>query len=107
MQKNKHPRYILFALGITLFTQAIFAENSPSLATASHNLMEPLSFLTKAIYNICYILAIMLFVSCVSSYRTHRLNPKQVPITRPIVLLILSIVTALVPILATLSESAI
>jgi hypothetical protein len=110
MQKNDYfqaATRMLLAIAAMIFTQNILAEGNISLATASHNVLEPLGFFTKAVYNICYILAIMLFVGSVASYRTYRLNPKQVTISRPIVLLILSIVTALVPILAKLSESSI
>lgn len=96
----------ILVIALTFFGQNTFAENGISLATAAHNLSQPLSFFTHTLYNICYILAIVLLISTITQYRAYRLNPNQTPLSRPIVLLILTLLTALVPILAKLSESA-
>lgn len=109
MKKPHFHSYLtqaILVIALTLFGQNTFAETNISIATAAHNLTEPLSFFTHTIYNICYILAIVLLISTITQYRAHRLNPNQTPLSRPIVLLILTLLTALVPLLAKLSESA-
>lgn len=105
MQKNN--QYLALAIIFMLFTQPLFAETHVSLATASQNVLTPLTFFTKAVYNICYIFAIILLVSSISLFHRHRLSPNEVPLSRPIVVLLLAIVIALVPIIGQLSESSV
>ena len=98
--------HTMLLIALIIFGQNAFANEHITIATATHNLTEPLSFFTHTVYNICYILAIVLLGSTIAQYRAHRLNPNQTPISRPIVLLLLTLLTAVVPLLAKLSESA-
>jgi len=105
MQKNYFLFYFLIVpLFLIGFAQNTFAD--VSLGTASKNLMEPVSLFTEMIYNICYVSAITIFISSIAQFRAHRQSPNQTPLNRPIVLLILSIIVALIPITAKLSEAA-
>src|SRR5262249_51239216 len=106
MQKNHFLFYFLILpLFLISLGQNTFAEDV-SLATASKNLMQPVSLFTEMIYNICYVAAITIFISSIAQFRAHRQSPNQTPLNRPIVLLILSIIVALIPITAKLSEAA-
>ena len=105
MKKFSLSKQLILFLALLLIGENVLAE-AISIASATHNLSEPLSFFTHTVYNICYILAIVLLGSTLAQYRSYRLNPLQTPISRPVVLLILTIITALVPIIAKLSESA-
>jgi hypothetical protein len=105
MRHNK-PRLsrITAALGLLISTQTAFAQISWDQAAG--NLMKPLSVFATVVYNVCYILAIMLLVGAVTQYRTYRQNPGQTPLSRPIILLLLALATALLPFIAKLSASS-
>lgn len=105
MEKNRHLLIHIAALiGLMLFTQTAFAQISWNQAAG--NVMKPLSVFAAAIYNICYVLAIMLVVGAATQYRSYRQNPGQTPLSRPIILLLLALATALIPFVAKLSSSS-
>jgi hypothetical protein len=106
MRKNKLITYFLYFFIVSsslLFTQLSYAERS--FGTIACILMEPVCSLTKVAYNICYIVAIMIFVGSIIQYQAHRRNP-SVPLSRSVVLLILAITLGLTPLLAQLSSSS-
>jgi len=106
MQKNNFSQYLIdfiFSLLLASFVQDAYADIS--IAAASNNLITPVGFFTEAVYNICYIVAITLFVASIAQYRAYRLSPNQTPLNRPIMLLILAIIVALTPLIAKLSEA--
>lgn len=107
MQKDSFSHYLTFS--ILSFLLIIFVPNAYadiSIASASSNLLGPISFFTDVVYNICYVVAITLFVASIAQYRAYRLSPNHTPLNRPIILLILAIAVALTPIIAKLSEAA-
>lgn len=107
MQKNRLSYFFLTLSCVSLlFFQKAYADNSISLAAASSNLIGPMSFFTATVYKMCYVIAITLLVASIAQYRSYRQSPNQTPISRPIIILILAILVALVPIIAQLSESA-
>jgi hypothetical protein len=103
MQKNNLTTFISFIL-IALSIQNAYAD--VSLFAVSNNLMEPLHVFAEVVYNICYIVAISLFFATLAQYRAYRLSPNQTPLNRPIMLLILSAIVALLPFIAQLSEAS-
>lgn len=102
MQKNNLTTFISFILIVC--TQNAYAD--VSLAAVSNNLMEPLHVFAEMVYNICYVLAIALFFATVAQYRAYRVSPNQTPLNRPIMLLILSGLVALLPYIAQLSDAS-
>lgn len=79
---------------------------SESLAVTANALMEPVGHFTHLAFRLCYILAIMLLFSTLTLYRNYRQNSSQTPLGRVFTMLILTIVTALVPSIGSLSLAA-
>lgn len=77
-----------------------------SLVAVSNNLMEPLHVFAGVVYNICYVIAIALLFATLAQYRAYRASPNQTPLNRPIMLLILSAIVALLPFIAQFSEGS-
>jgi hypothetical protein len=90
-------------LGITLNVQALPAD---SLGDISDKLMLPMSVLASGVYNVSLGIGIALLFGTLIQYRNHRQNPGQVPISRPVTLLIFGLIFLSLPFLAKLSESA-
>lgn len=74
-----------------------FALAQASFGEAAENLLGPTELLTKLFLLACYIVGIMLIFTAFVQYRLHRQNPKQVPLTTPVTLLILGVICALIP----------
>lgn len=74
-----------------------------SLEQASQNLMGPTEILTKLVVVACYIVGVALIIFALAQYRQHRQSPKLVPLSTPIILLILGIVAVLIPYISVLS----
>lgn len=106
MQKNSLLTGFILSFLFILFVQNAYAGVDISIAAASNNLMQPLSFFTSAVYNICYVVAIVLCVPTLAAYRAFRLNPNHTPLSRPLILTFLVIAIALMPYIAQLSEAA-
>ena len=77
-----------------------------SLGELSDRMMLPLSVLTSALYNISLAIGIALLFGALIQYKNHKNNPGQVPLSRPITLLVFGVVLIVLPILAKFSESA-
>lgn len=82
----------------------VYAANS--LGELSDRMMLPLSVLTSALYNISLAIGIALLFAALIQYKNRKDNPGQVPISRPIALLIFGVILIVLPILAKFSESA-
>lgn len=74
-----------------------------SLGEISSGLMEPVSVLTRTVYNICYVLGGTLLLGALIQYKTYRDNPSHMPISRPIFLAILGLVILSIPFIGHLS----
>jgi hypothetical protein len=70
------------------------AENFGELAT---NISGPMSVLTDLVLAACYVVGIALFVGGIMQYRLHRLNAKQVPLTKPFFYWLMGIIVFLLP----------
>ncbi len=70
---------------------------TPSIGQAAENILIPTAILTKLLLIACYMLGAILIFMAVSQYKIHRHSPKLVPLTTPILLLILGIITVLIP----------
>lgn len=79
---------------------------SEPLSVTANALMEPVGYFTHLAFQFCYILAIMLLLSTLTLYRNYRQNSNQTPLGRVVTMLLLTIVTALIPTIGSLSLAA-
>ena len=79
---------------------------SDSLGDLSDKLLLPMSLLTSALYNMSLAIGIALLFGALIQYKNYRNNPSQVPLSRPITLLVFGLVLLILPILTKFSESA-
>jgi Ca2+/H+ antiporter len=78
-----------------------------SLGDLSDKLLLPMSLLTSALYNMSLAIGIALLFGALIQYKNYRNNPSQVPLSRPITLLVFGVILVVLPILTKFSESAI
>lgn len=78
-----------------------------SLGDLSNKLLLPMSLLTNALYNMSLAIGIALLFGALIQYKNYRNNPSQVPLSRPITLLVFGVILVVLPILTKFSESAI
>lgn len=69
----------------------------PSIGEAAQNILVPTEIVTMLVLIACYILGAILIFMAFSQYKIHQHSPKLVPLTTPILLLILGIISALIP----------
>ena len=96
---------------IISFISLIFSINasalvSDSLGDLSDKLLLPMSLLTSALYNMSLAIGIALLFGALIQYKNYRNNPSQVPLSRPITLLVFGLVLLILPILTKFSEGA-
>lgn len=101
--KNKFLQ--LFINGF-IFFEIKLAHADSSIAQLSSNILGPVSLFTKTLYNACYIIGTMLIMSSFVQYRDHRNNPSQVPISRPVLLLIFGLLLIGLPFIGHLTAGA-
>lgn len=77
-----------------------------SLGDLSDKLLLPMSLLTGGLYNMSLAIGIALLFGSLIQYKNYRNNPSQVPLSRPITLLVFGVILVVLPILAKFSESA-
>lgn len=68
-----------------------------SIGQAAENLMVPTEILTKLLLISCYIIGIALILGAIVQYKIHRQSPKLVPLTTPITLLVLGLISVMIP----------
>lgn len=77
-----------------------------SLQQLARQGMEPISVLTRTMYNICYVLGGTMLLGSVIQYKNYRDNPSQVRLSRPIFLLVIGLVLLAIPFIGNYSEGA-
>lgn len=102
---------ILITLGLVLKTGCVLATTAtspiaPSLGGMAQSMLVPISALAQLFYKMFYILGAAMIVGSGVQYKAHRDNPSQIPINRPIFLLVVGLVLIAVPLIAQLSASA-
>ena len=65
-----------------------------------------MSLLTSALYNMSLAIGIALLFGSLIQYKNYRNNPSQVPLSRPITLLVFGVLLIVLPLLTKFSESA-
>lgn len=99
MKKN-----VLFILSIASIKA--YALIPGSLGDLSDKLLLPMSLLTGGLYNMSLAIGIALLFGSLIQYKNYRNNSSQVPLSRPITLLIFGVLLVVLPILTKFSESA-
>lgn len=74
-----------------------------SLEDVADNLMGPTEIITKLTVVASYIVGVGLVIFSIAQYREHRKSPKLVPLTTPILLLILGVCALLIPYISVIS----
>lgn len=92
---------------LLLVSNFVCALTPDSLGDLSDKLLLPMSLLTSALYNMSLVIGIALLFGALIQYKNYRNNPSQVPLSRPITLLIFGVILVVLPILTKYSESAI
>lgn len=99
---KKNILFILFIVSINAYALI----PGGSLGDLSDKLLLPMSLLTGALYNMSLAIGIALLFGSLIQYKNYRNNPSQVPLSRPITLLIFGVVLVVLPILTKFSESS-
>lgn len=101
-----------FLLCITLLTFFVCVDanaaqpTGPSLGQVAGGMLEPMGAFSELFYDICYIIGGMLLMGSAVQYKHHRDTPTQVPVSKPVVLLILGLAFVLLPIICKLSQAS-
>jgi membrane-associated HD superfamily phosphohydrolase len=98
--KMKFIKYFIFIL-LGVFSSQLFA----TVGGAAQRLMGPTEIITRLMLVACYILGVLLIIMAVAQYKQHRESPKLVPLTTPIMLVMLGVVCLLIPYWSTITET--
>lgn len=82
------------------------ADEAKTFADIANNLIFGANVLTDFLHATCILIGVGFMIYSVVSYRNHRLNPKMVPLDRPVVYLLLGLVLAALPFLGYILEHA-
>jgi len=75
------------------------AAEATSLADIANNILFGATFVTDFLHGICLVMGTGFIIYALIAYRTHRQNPKLMPLDRPIIYLVLGLVLAAIPFL--------
>lgn len=91
----------LFSAGM----QLAYADepNGPSLGQMADSALGPLGVMINLMYKVCYIIGAGLIVSGAVQYKAYRDNPSQVPLSRPILLVVFGLILIALPFVTRLS----
>lgn len=93
-----------------LFGAGLVVGLAPALVWAvdfndiTETLMTPTIVITKMLIFACYVVGAALIVASIAQYRNHLQSPKLVPLTTPVMLLVLGIALLLLPYASTLVQ---
>lgn len=69
----------------------------PSIGDMAENIAIPTEMLTKLALIACYAIGVAFIFAALAQYKIHRQSPKLVPLTTPIVLLVLGFISIMIP----------
>lgn len=88
----------LATLGLSLWSfSAMASSNSTSLGDIANTLLQPTALVTKLLLLACYVIGIALILMAFAQYKIHRQSPKLVPLSTPIILLVLGVIALMIP----------
>lgn len=88
---------VLTSVVLLLLPQALLAGSTGSIGDAAVNLLGPTEIITKLALIACYIVGVALILVSFAQYKIHLQSPKLVPLTTPVLLLVLGIITVFIP----------
>jgi type II secretory pathway component PulF len=93
-------RFII-CLGLILCATGVYASSNTTLSQVTDVLTGGGRVLTKLMWAACVVVGIGLIAAAFTQFQIHRRNPKLVPLTTPVMYLILGIFAIAVPFLNT------
>lgn len=93
MKKINILVHSILALSVSLMGYSA----SASVGSISEEMMGPTEILTKLTVVASYIVGVGLIVFAIAQYKQHRRSPKLVPLTTPILMLILGVICVVIP----------
>lgn len=93
---------LLSACGLLLLLPST-VWGDPSLGDVADSLMTPTEIITKLTVVASYIVGVGLLIFAIAQYKQHRQSPKLVPLTTPIMLVILGVCALLIPYVSIIS----
>jgi len=88
---------VLAGSALFLLSNPLFAGSTGSIGDAAVSLLGPTEIITKLFLIACYIVGVALILVSLAQYKIHQQSPKLVPLTTPIMLFILGVITVLIP----------
>lgn len=90
-------RLICGSIMLTLLYSGCAAAEGVALGDMANTLLVGGGILTKLMWAVCIIVGIALIAAAFTQFQIHRRNPKLVPLTTPVLYLILGIVAIAIP----------
>lgn len=103
MIKCVKKQIIVFGL-LNLFLIPVYAQQS--LGSVSNNVLGLVDFMGEYLMHISYVIGFICGVGALIQYKNHRDNPIQVPLGKPILLLIMGLIFVLMPLLYAVASKA-
>ena len=100
MNRKHIIRYLGLLVLVLMFASAdvvLAARSTISMGGIAGNIHGGASILARVMWAACVIVGIALFATAFAQFQTHRRNPKLVPLTTPIMYLILALVAIAIP----------
>ena len=101
---TRYSKFELFSLLRRYISQSLilFWVYSPlsiaaNIGVVAEEALEPVGFLSSFVSKMCYVIGTILIVGSLMQYKRHRDNPTEVRISKPLMLLLLGLVIALIP----------
>lgn len=90
-------RRILLLLMFLLILDSAFATEKPTLGSIADLLVVGTDAVTRLLHFASIVVGCFLFIMAFSLFRAHRLNPKFVPLERPIIYVFLGVILVALP----------
>lgn len=90
-------RFIFSSIMLALLYSGCAAAEGVALGDMANTLLVGGGILTKLMWAVCIIVGIALIAAAFTQFQIHRRNPKLVPLTTPVLYLILGIVAIAIP----------
>lgn len=98
INKNNIFSSLILVLIIFLMPRVVLAEvDVISMGGVAGNIHGSASILIRVMWAACIIVGIALIVAAIAQYQIHRRNPKLVPLTNPVMYLILALIALAIP----------
>lgn len=93
--------FIFIHLSLLFVSAPLYATTVDEITT---KLDTPMVIVTKVLIFCCYVVGAILIFAAIAQYRNHRQSPKLVPLTTPVLLLILGVGLLFIPYITTLVQ---